>query len=180
MAVVPASPVVIAAVVPAAVLPGVLRLAMVLPAACATANVVAPFAAAVLVAAVIMPVVPFLHFLPVLAPLGLLPAAAPPTVPASSAGAAALPAAAGPPAAAARRAAAGVTGAPCSLPALRAAGSAARRPAVGHLLHQVQGRFSVNMFVRMDRVGCPPSVDRLRHLLLCGKRSITQRLRHKT
>ncbi len=45
MAVVPASPSVIASVVPAAVLPGVLRLAMVLPAACAAAAVVAPFAA---------------------------------------------------------------------------------------------------------------------------------------
>jgi hypothetical protein len=67
MAVVPASPAVIAAVVPAAVLPGVLRLAMVLPAACSAASVVAPFAAAVLVAAAILPVVPFSHFLPLLA-----------------------------------------------------------------------------------------------------------------
>ncbi len=51
-----------------------------------------------LVAAAVLPVVPFSHFLPLLAPLGLLPAAAPPAIPATSAGAAALPAAAGPPA----------------------------------------------------------------------------------
>ncbi len=114
------------------IFPGVLRLAVVFPAAGAAAAVVASFTAAVLIASAILPVIPPSHFLPLLAPLGLLPAAASPTVSASSAGAAALPAAVGPPTAAARLAAAGVAGAPGSLPALRAAGSAARRPAVGH------------------------------------------------
>ena len=81
MAVVPAPSAVVAAVVAAAVLPGVLRMAVVLPAAGAAAAVVASFTAAVLVAAAVLSVVPFSHFLPLLAPLGLLPAAAPPPYP---------------------------------------------------------------------------------------------------
>ncbi len=59
-----------------------------------------------------------------------------------------------------------VARASCSLLALRGAAARGRRLAVGHLLHQIEGRFRIDMFVRMDRIRRPSSTDGLRHLLV--------------
>ncbi len=113
-----------------------------------------------------MRIVPPSHFLPLLAPLGLLPAGAATAVATASARAATLSAAVDPPSTAAARAVTGVAGAPGTFPALCATGTAACRPAVGHFFHQVQGGFRIDMFVRVNRVGPPTRIDRLCHLLL--------------
>jgi hypothetical protein len=59
-----------------------------------------------------------------------------------------------------------VARAPCPLPVLSRPAVGGRRLAVGHLLHEVEGRLCVQMFVWVDQVHRPPRADGLRHLLM--------------